>query len=105
MEPSAVIHGKRSFVTVTISGDADRNGSHAGLLIHGRFIAYDNGTVLDTLTNRMWAAKDNGSDIDGANAKSYYENYRGCGYSDWRMPTQDELANIYDRLCGRTLIF
>jgi len=28
----------------------------------GRFIAYDNGTVLDTKTNIMWAAKDNGND-------------------------------------------
>jgi len=26
----------------------------------GRFIAYDNGTVLDTKTHLMWAAKDNG---------------------------------------------
>lgn len=26
----------------------------------GRFIAYDNGTVLDTKTNLMWASKDNG---------------------------------------------
>ncbi|MCG6536230.1 MAG: DUF1566 domain-containing protein, partial [Syntrophales bacterium LBB04] len=23
------------------------------------------------------------------------ENYRGGGYSDWRMPTQDELAGLY----------
>src|SRR5450759_5881470 len=30
----------------------------------GRFIAYDNGTVLDTRTKLMWAAKDNGSDIN-----------------------------------------
>jgi hypothetical protein len=29
-----------------------------------RFIAYDNGTVLDTETNLMWAANDNGSDIE-----------------------------------------
>jgi hypothetical protein len=55
----------------------------------GRFIAYDNGTVLDTKTNLMWAAKDNGSDINWSNAKSYCENYRGGGYKDWRMPTQD----------------
>jgi len=66
----------------------------------GRFIAYDNGTVLDTRTNLMWAAKDNGSDINWANAKSYCENYRGGGYSDWRMPTQDELAGLYD--AGKT---
>lgn len=62
----------------------------------GRFIAYDNGTVLDTNTNLMWAAKDNGANINWANAKSYCENYRGGGYSDWRMPTQDELAGLYD---------
>jgi len=62
----------------------------------GRFVAYDNGTVLDTRTNLMWASKDNGSDINWANAKSYCENYRGCGYTDWRMPTQDELEGLYD---------
>ena len=65
-----------------------------------RFIAYDNGTVLDTRTNLMWAAKDNGSNINWANAKSYCENYRGGGYSDWRMSTQDELAGLYD--AGKT---
>jgi hypothetical protein len=62
----------------------------------GLFIAYDNGTVLDTRTNLMWAANDNGSDISWADAKSYCENYRGGGYSDWRMPTRDELAGLYD---------
>lgn len=62
----------------------------------GRFIAYDNGTVLDTRTNLMWASKDNGSDINWANARSYCENYRSGGYPDWRMPTQDELAGLYD---------
>jgi len=62
----------------------------------GRFIAYNNGTVLDTRTNLMWAAKDNGGDIDWPKAKSYCGNYRGGGYTDWRMPTQDELAGLYD---------
>jgi hypothetical protein len=63
----------------------------------GRFIAYSNGTVSDTRTNLMWAAKDNGSDINWAKAKSYCKNYRGGGYKDWRMPTQDELAGLYDK--------
>jgi len=62
----------------------------------GRFIAYDNGTVLDTQTNLMWAAKDNGNDINWNNAKSYCGNYREGGYTDWRLPTQDELAGLYD---------
>jgi hypothetical protein len=63
----------------------------------GPFIAYDDGTVLDTRTGLMWASKDNGRDINWRNAKSYCDNYRGGGYSDWRMPTQDELAGLYDR--------
>jgi len=63
----------------------------------GRFIAYDNGTVLDTKTNLMWAAKDDGKGLMKHDAKGYVENYRGGGYSDWRMPTIDELETIYDR--------
>ncbi|MGO9138075.1 MAG: DUF1566 domain-containing protein [Syntrophales bacterium] len=62
----------------------------------GRFIAYDDGTVLDTSTNLMWAAKDNGRNINWAKAKSYCENYRGGGHTDWWLPTQYELAGIYD---------
>jgi len=62
----------------------------------GRFIAYSNGTVLDTRTNLMWAAKDNGSDIDWQGAKSYCDNYSGGGHTDWRMPTLDELTGLCD---------
>ena len=61
----------------------------------GHFIAHKNKTVLDTRTNLIWAAKDNGSSINWVNAKSYCKSYRGCDYTDWRMPTQDELAGLY----------
>ncbi len=62
-----------------------------------RFIGYDDGTVLDTKTNLMWAAKDNGSDINWPDAKFYCEKYKGGGYADWRMPTQDEMEALYDK--------
>ena len=62
----------------------------------GRFIAYDNGTVLDTRTSLMWASKDNGRNINWQDAKNYCDNYRGGDYTGWRMPTQDELAGLYD---------
>ncbi|MGC9976734.1 MAG: DUF1566 domain-containing protein [Syntrophales bacterium] len=61
-----------------------------------RFIAYDDGTVVDTRTNLMWAAKDNERNIDWGGAGYYCEKYRGGGYTDWRMPTSDELAGLYD---------
>jgi len=63
----------------------------------GRFIAYDNGTVLDTRTNLMWAARDSGSTINWKGAKKYCANYSGGGYKDWRLPTQHELGSLYDK--------
>ncbi|MCP4647762.1 MAG: DUF1566 domain-containing protein [bacterium] len=39
----------------------------------GQFVAYDNGTVMDTKTGLMWAAKDNGEDINWHGAKKYCE--------------------------------
>jgi len=64
----------------------------------GRFVAFDDGTVLDTKTNLLWAAKDNGKSINWTDAKFYCENYQGAGYKDWRMPTRDELLGIYNEL-------
>ena len=78
---------RKQFPSPPVAGEIGRDGP---------FIAYDNGTVLDTRTGLMWAAKDNGSDIDWPGAKRYCENYRGGGYTDWRMPTLDELAGLYD---------
>ncbi len=77
------------FVTASYAtaGEIDRDG---------RFIAYDDGTVLDTKTKLMWAARDNGYDINWAEAQHYCENYHTGGYTDWRMPTQDELEGLYD---------
>lgn len=66
-----------------------------------RFIAQDEETVLDTKTNLIWAAKDNGTDISYTDAKSYVEKYRGGGHKDWRMPTQDELLELYDEKKSR----
>ena len=60
-----------------------------------QFIAYDNGTVLDTKTNLIWASKSSET-MNWSNAKTYIENYKGGGYTDWRMPTESELESIHD---------
>lgn len=47
----------------------------------------------------MWAARDNGADIAWGKAIKYCSNLRNlrlAGYSDWRLPTVDELGGIYD---------
>lgn len=62
-----------------------------------RFVAYNDGTVLDKKTNLMWAAEDNGRDINWEDAKRYCQEFKRGGYTDWRMPTQDEVAGLYDK--------
>jgi hypothetical protein len=62
----------------------------------GTLIAYDNGTVRDTKTGLMWASRDNGETISWDEAKEYCKEYRAGGYDDWRMPTENELATLYD---------
>ena len=60
-----------------------------------RFMNVKEGVVLDSETNLMWASRDNGSVINWYNAKNYCENYRGGGYTDWRLPTLDEMKKLY----------
>ena len=63
----------------------------------GRFIANSDGTVLDTKTKLMWASSD--VDVSGSrhsHAEECCTSYRGGGYTDWRMPTLDELEGLYD---------
>ena len=71
----------------------------------GKFIAYADGTVLDTKTNLIWASKDNGADIDWYGAMNYCTKYSGGEYKDWRMPTQDELATLYDEEKSQSMGF
>jgi len=82
----AIFHGPENNEKYTTIADISNDG---------RFMDNGDGTVTDTKTGLMWANKDNGKDIDWSNAKGYCENYRGAGYTDWRMPTQDQLAGIY----------
>ena len=80
-------------VTVTVPSIQSSGASE--VKPDGRFIANSNGTVKDSKTGLTWAAKDNGYNIGWKGAKRYCQNYRGGGYTDWRMPTQDELHGLY----------
>jgi len=69
-----------------------------------RFVNNNDGTITDTQTNLMWADKDNGGDINWVNAKSYCEGYNGSGKSGWRMPTMEELLQLYNSSAYGSLI-
>jgi hypothetical protein len=59
------------------------------------FIAYDDGTVLDSKTTLMWASKSSET-MAWDKAVAYVKNYKGSGYTDWRMPTKSELESLMD---------
>jgi hypothetical protein len=56
------------------------------------------GAWIDPATGLMWAKKDNGdnNDLTWTQADAYCKNLRLDSYSDWRLPTIDELQSIYD---------
>lgn len=55
------------------------------------------GYWVDPSTGFMWAAKDNGRDVNWKNAVKYFRDLRLAGYSDWRLASLAELEGIYDR--------
>ena len=45
----------------------------------------------------MWAGKDNGKDMSWKKAMKYCRDLRLAGFSDWRLPTIDELQGVRDK--------
>jgi Protein of unknown function (DUF1566)/TIR domain len=54
------------------------------------------GIYFDSETQLMWTIKDNGKDVNWHDANKYAQKLRLGGYSDWRLPTIDELEKLYD---------
>ncbi|MBU0962178.1 MAG: DUF1566 domain-containing protein [Proteobacteria bacterium] len=60
-----------------------------------RFLAKNDGTVVDVESGLMWAAADNGQSLTWPEALEYCNSYTGGGYHDWRLPKKAELAALY----------
>lgn len=68
----------------------------------GRFVAKGKDVVLDTKTGLMWTLLDSGTEGSGScltyeQAKAYVKHLSDGGYSDWRLPTPEELSGIYQK--------
>ncbi len=64
-----------------------------------RFAA-EAGGIRDRATGLVWATADNGADLDHAAAVKFAADYRGGGFADWRLPTEDELEAVSERSAG-----
>ena len=54
------------------------------------------GAYFDPETGLMWATADNGSEIGWNEAKEYARHLSLGGHTDWRLPTIEELQDLYD---------
>ena len=52
------------------------------------------GYWMDPSTGLMWAARDSGKRMGWHKATKYCRNLRLAGYSDWRLPSIDELHGL-----------
>lgn len=53
---------------------------------------------LDLKSGLLWAARDNGRDIDWRRATRYCSDLELASYSDWRLPTLDELEGLHRQM-------
>lgn len=77
-----------------------------------RFVDNGDGTVTDTKTGLMWSQTDNSGNITWADARLFCENIILSTYSNWRMPTINELETLFDgsldgyeTICGHKVKF
>jgi hypothetical protein len=80
------------FVAALIAGAQSSTGDRGG-----EQDTQARGYWTDPASKLMWAGKDNGKDVNWHNAMKYCRDLRLAGYSDWRLPTIEELQGIYDK--------
>lgn len=60
-----------------------------------RFSVSKQGTILDSKTNLEWIP-DQGVNVLYNEANNYVRKLAFGGHNDWRLPTREELVNLYD---------
>jgi hypothetical protein len=69
----------------------------AALLCGGAQIAKAQDLWKDPGTGLIWTVKDSGSDMNSGQAREYCAALKLGGFSDWRLPTLDELSPLYEK--------
>ena len=66
-----------------------------GLVQTARSQGTGRGYWIDPASQLMWTAADNGVGVSASQAASYCRNLTLAGYTDWTLPTIDELHGVF----------
>lgn len=80
------------------TGTATDTGTHTGTYTNN-----GNGTITANATGLMWQQQDDSAGRDWATAGTYCAGLALGGYSNWRLPTKDELFGIVDTSYNPTI--
>ncbi len=82
------------------SPDAEQAAVERARSLGDRFAPVGNGTVIDRVTNLMWATYSNDEAVSWPEANRYARGLSLGGYRDWRLPTRAELYDTWGRMVG-----
>lgn len=88
-----LVAGTLARATIAVTDD-EKKAVERAVRAGARFANVGAGTIIDTETNLMWAARDNRNGTDWATASQYAAGYRAGGYDDWRVPSVPELLEL-----------
>ncbi len=87
-----------SLSKIEVIDDADNQRSIKGRTeIHGfigRFVSLEEGIMTDITTGLQWAQDAGGQKMSWDKANAYVQEFKIGGFSDWRLPTKEELEAL-----------
>ena len=82
-----------SLLRIEVIDDADNQRAIQGYL-EDRFVPFEDEIIMDVKTGLKWAQDAGGQVITWDNANAYVQKLMLGGYSDWRLPTKEELESL-----------
>ncbi len=94
-----IVYRDRPIKSEKVNSEKRRKGEWNSLIYRGKrsYSKNSTNTVKDNYTGLIWQKSGSSSEMNWSDAKEYCSNLSLDGYSDWRLPTEEELYYLADR--------